>query len=528
MNMNKTLKLIPLTFFLFGCGSSGGDTSTASSSAATSSSESSSGIVSSSNDIHNHVAGEPVVLRTENPTCTEDGYQIVATYCKECGEQLTSDTLVLPALGHDLHHYDGQAPTCTDFGWEEYDACSRCDYTTYQIIPATGHVETKQVKENEVKADCLNDGSYDLVTYCLACEEELTRETINIPALGHDFVLESEIIPATYEAEGQALYKCSRCDAEETRVIPQLEHHFSEEWSFDESKQTHYHRCLDEGFETLRNSEAGHTYDDETPVQTDIDPHIYAKTCNVCGYQYTSVVKQDDDTKYYPSLNSYDIYYLTGYCGGTNVYLQGMYKNYYGTYVEEGKVSGDATTLIFGGSFEYIADGAFVGYSSLKTIIMDKNVYAMDCKLATERYIVASGNNGKFTSFNDCLYKNDTLTRVPKKYQSDSLYIRYDTTTIGYQAVAFCKLKFVDAGSSLITIGQSAFEYDAQLEAINLPHTLTSIGKYAFNLGNPNMIINYAGTMEEWNAVKKGDQWDYDSNGEPMNFKVICTDGEIN
>ena len=45
----------------------------------------------------------------------------------------------VPALGHDLVHHEAQAATCTEIGWDAYDTCSRCDYTTYVEIPATGH-----------------------------------------------------------------------------------------------------------------------------------------------------------------------------------------------------------------------------------------------------------------------------------------------------------------------------------------------------------------------------------------------------
>ena len=37
---------------------------------------------------------------------------------------------------HALVHHEAQAPTCTAVGWEAYDTCSRCTYTTYREIPA--------------------------------------------------------------------------------------------------------------------------------------------------------------------------------------------------------------------------------------------------------------------------------------------------------------------------------------------------------------------------------------------------------
>ena len=37
---------------------------------------------------------------------------------------------------HDLTEYAAQAPTHTEIGWNAYEACSRCDYTTYEELPA--------------------------------------------------------------------------------------------------------------------------------------------------------------------------------------------------------------------------------------------------------------------------------------------------------------------------------------------------------------------------------------------------------
>ena len=50
------------------------------------------------------------------------------------------------------------------------------------------HVAGSVVVENNVAADCVNAGSYDNVVYCATCGEELGRETVTVPALGHDFV----------------------------------------------------------------------------------------------------------------------------------------------------------------------------------------------------------------------------------------------------------------------------------------------------------------------------------------------------
>ena len=40
---------------------------------------------------------------------------------------------------HDLKHSAAKAPTCTEKGWNAYDTCTRCSYTTYRELPALNH-----------------------------------------------------------------------------------------------------------------------------------------------------------------------------------------------------------------------------------------------------------------------------------------------------------------------------------------------------------------------------------------------------
>ena len=97
------------------------------------------------------------------PTCTEIGWDAYDA-CQREGCTYTTK-VEHPALKHDLVHHDAKAPTCTETGWEEYDTCSRCDYTTYQEIPVLGHDYTEQV----VKPTC-KEGGYTLHT-CKNCKD---------------------------------------------------------------------------------------------------------------------------------------------------------------------------------------------------------------------------------------------------------------------------------------------------------------------------------------------------------------------
>ena len=73
-------------------------------------------------------------------TCTSE-----AVYYKSCACGLASSTETFTSgainpNNHALVHHEAQAPTCTAKGWEAYDTCSRCDYSTTKVeIPMADH-----------------------------------------------------------------------------------------------------------------------------------------------------------------------------------------------------------------------------------------------------------------------------------------------------------------------------------------------------------------------------------------------------
>ncbi len=80
-------------------------------------------------------------------TCAQTG-NVEYWHCENCGVNLDSDEngtviddVVLPIDpdNHDLIHHQAKAATCEQAGYNAYDTCSRCDYTTYTEIAALGH-----------------------------------------------------------------------------------------------------------------------------------------------------------------------------------------------------------------------------------------------------------------------------------------------------------------------------------------------------------------------------------------------------
>ena len=137
------------------------------------------------------------------PTCTEIGWNEYDA-CQREGCTYTTK-VEIPALKHKLVHHDAKAPTCTETGWEEYDTCSRCDYTTKVELPALKH---KLVHHDAKAPTCTEIGwnEYD------ACQREGCDYTtkVEIPAAGHDYT--EKVVKPTCGKGGYTLHTCKNCN----------------------------------------------------------------------------------------------------------------------------------------------------------------------------------------------------------------------------------------------------------------------------------------------------------------------------
>ena len=139
------------------------------------------------------------------PTCTEIGWDEYDA-CQREGCTYTTK-VEIPALKHKLVHHDAKAPTCTEIGWNEYDACQRegCDYTTKVELLALKH----DLVHHDAKAPtCTEIGwnEYD------ACQREGCDYTtkVEIPAAGHDYT--EKVVKPTCGKGGYTLHTCKKCN----------------------------------------------------------------------------------------------------------------------------------------------------------------------------------------------------------------------------------------------------------------------------------------------------------------------------
>ena len=97
---------------------------------------------------------------------------------------------------------------------------------SYESIEMANHEHSvsKTVSENTVDATCTEPGSYEKVEYC-DCGEELSRESITIQLLGHDYqAVETQ---ATCTEGGYVTYTCTRCgDSYQDNFTEALGHRF--------------------------------------------------------------------------------------------------------------------------------------------------------------------------------------------------------------------------------------------------------------------------------------------------------------
>lgn len=244
-----------------------------------------------------HATGHSHNAVVTAPTCTAEGY---TTYTCHCGDTFVADKVA--ALGHDAVPHDSKTPTCTEIGWNAYVTCSRCDYTTYAEIPATGHTESAVVVENNIAPTCTATGSYNNVVYCATCDAELSRNEVVVPALGHDLIPHDSKAPTCTDIGWNTYVTCSRCnhttyqeitatghkDANNDKLCDVCDaplcdaHTPAENLAFDE--EGHWSICSVCGYALEK---VDHTYETATTAPTCLEQGYTAFTCH-CGYSYKS------------------------------------------------------------------------------------------------------------------------------------------------------------------------------------------------------------------------------------------------
>ena len=244
-------------------------------------------------DPNNH---DLVHFRAKAPTCTEIGWDAYEA-CSRCDHTTRKE---LPALNHNLEQHEAKAPTCTEKGWDAYKTCSRlgCNYTTYQEIPALKH---DLVHHNAQAATCTEIG-WDAYKTCsrLGCNYTTYQE---IPALKHDLVHHNAQAATCTEIGWDAYKTCSRlgCNYTTYQEIPALKHDLVHH---DAQAAT----CTEKGWDAYDTcSRCDYTTYAEQPALNHALVHhdAQAATCTEKGWDAYDTCSRCDYTTYaeQPALN---------------------------------------------------------------------------------------------------------------------------------------------------------------------------------------------------------------------------------
>ena len=156
---------------------------------------------------HWFVQGAVSVCLKSAATCVAPAvYYTNCDYCYHKGTDTYVDLNNGPdPNNHDLVHHDAKAPTCTEIGWNEYDACQRegCTYTTKVEIPALKH----KLVHHDAKAPTCTEIGWDEYDTCSRCDY---TTKVEIPALEHDYT--EKVVKPTCEKVGYTLHTCKNCN----------------------------------------------------------------------------------------------------------------------------------------------------------------------------------------------------------------------------------------------------------------------------------------------------------------------------
>ena len=227
-------------------------------------------------DPNNH---DLVHFRAKAPTCTEIGWDAY-DLCVSCGYTTYTE---LPAQ-HDLKQHAAKAPTCTKPGWNAYETCSRCDYTTYAELPALNH----DLVNHDAKAPTCTEIGWDAYKTCSRCNYTTYAEQ---PALNHDLVNHDAQAPTCTEIGWNAYKTCSRCDYTTYAELPALNHalvqHAAKAPTCTEKGWDAYKTCSRCNYTTYAELPAlNHdlvNHDAQAPTCTEPGWNAY-ETCSRCDY----------------------------------------------------------------------------------------------------------------------------------------------------------------------------------------------------------------------------------------------------
>lgn len=516
---------------------------------------------------------------TKNPTCTEDG--VKTRYC-DCGEK-QSDTIsatghnyvdnvctncgvehIMSACKHDdpekIVVVDYKSPTCIETGLTQGMKCLNCETMVVPqlIIPTTectdlvnlpykaptcqetGLGEGKQcnicgtiVVKQEIlpQINCIQGEEYYVIEdtiylECIMCGDKIDCHLL-VPSMGLEFTLNPEGRGYGVSGIGTCLDRIVVIPPE-YNGLPVIAINNGAFWNNDKITAIVIPASVEE-IQTASISSCTalkNVLVCENSRLVDIKPFQFNSCTSLVKWEIPSSVESMLLGHYVESVAPALIY---------NVYGNGLYlgnkDNPYHVLVKP--ISQDITTLTIHENTKIILNEYFNSCESLEFNVYDNALYlgtvnnpyfalysALNesitaCKIHEDTKIMAN------SVFNQC----GNITSIGPMGSGASVEIPEGITCISYGAFMSCEsLVDVIIPESITTIGQGAFRNNKLLQNFVIPTSVTTLCQNLFYTrdGECSPIINYSGTVEEWNNIVKLAPW-----GGCESTEVICSDGVV-
>ena len=503
-----------------------------------------------------------------SPTCTENGQ--ACSKCSRCGNL---ETKIINALGHAYNIWtQTMSPTCTENG-SEFSQCFSCGYIETREITALGHKYGEWVQT--LSPTCTQKGSSQ--GKCLVCN---LNETVIIQELGHRY--EHKVVSPTNKTDGYTLHTCPVCgDSYQDSVIPAIG-----SLGLNYSILADGATCAIMNIGACTDTEVYIPTIIDGYKVTAIADYAFAENSAITFIKIPNTVTTIGDRAFYKctSITEFTIpesvtdiglqvfdgceklttaYYNCPYGDRNNPFLsvQSLKKIVFGgltvpNYVAYGNPY--LETVVISETVESISAYAFCGCSALKNvefadnsnlkIIRDKAFF--NCN-ALEEIKLPNGLQKlqQYQVFGYCEgLKRVTIpsTLVAIGWESfigcpnvTDIYLTdieaWNTFMLGIRRVFsnYDNLHILDNEGNEITeiaipdktlhIGISLLQNCTTLESLIIPAKVLSIGGNAL-AGCINLTsITYKGTIEQWNAIALGNNW----NAQTLVTEIKCSNGAV-
>jgi len=163
-------------------------------------------------------------------------------------------------------------------------------------------------------------------------------------------------------------------------------------------------------------------------------------------------------------------------------------------------------SIVADGDYVYIYDNVLGGY--VVDVIEENKPYYSPIK---------TGINGLPTvkMYKYIFDNNKKMTNMPQIPQT--------ITSINFSAFSYSGLIKAEIPNHIITIEEYAFDNSYDLSILVISDSVTSIGEGAFSNCTSLTQITYEGTMEQWNQITLGEEW---NSGVPATT-IKCKDGNV-